>query len=207
MNGKDVRIASVRLDQVRFHTHNIRRDLGDLRTLADSIRRFGVMQPIVVENHGDHLRLRAGHRRVAAARLAGLARVPAVIHDDALDDDEWLVHSVQENVMRRGIDDDERRDAITALRELGCTWSGIADTFGVSAATVQNWLKPKEYRNHHEGRRVKASTVRSFAAAWREHADRHTVTVIDLLDALDALAKEGRLADALPSPNALREAS
>lgn len=133
------RIANVKLDDIRFHPHNTRRDLGDLRPLVDSIRRFGCMQPIVVEWYGEYLRIRAGHRRVAAARLAGKDRIPAVIHADPLDDEDWLIHAVQENVMRRGLDEDERRDAILALRRLQCSWYGIAETFGVTESTVQRW--------------------------------------------------------------------
>lgn len=140
MSG-DVLIANVRVDQVHFHRHNVRRDLGDLRTLTDSILRFGVMQPVVLERHGDQLRLRAGHRRLAAARLAGLVKVPAVIHRDALDDDEWLVHAVQENVMRRGLDTSERRDTIRALRAQGVSWEGVADAFGCTVPTAHRWAR------------------------------------------------------------------
>lgn len=64
------RVGRVRLDAIDFHQHNVREDLGDLRDLTASIRRFGIMQPVVLEQRGDRLRIRAGHRRVAAARLA-----------------------------------------------------------------------------------------------------------------------------------------
>lgn len=133
-----VRVAAVRLDSIRFHPHNVRRDLGDLRGLVDSIKRFGVMQPVVIEGESTY-RLRAGHRRVAAAKIAGLRTIPAVIHTEMLDEDEWLVHAVQENVMRRGLDPTERRDAITAMRRLGCSWEGIAASFDVAVSTVQAW--------------------------------------------------------------------
>lgn len=138
-----VRVTKIPVDQVHFHTHNVRRDLGDLRGLAASIKRFGVMQPIVVEDYGDTLRLRAGHRRLAAARMAGLKRIPALIHDEALDDEDWLIQSVQENVMRRELDQEERARAVDALRDLGCTWEGIGEAFGVSAKTARFWSTHK----------------------------------------------------------------
>lgn len=142
----DIRVALVPLDRIQFHDHNVRRDLGDLRTLAGSIARYGVMQPIVVERRGDMLRIRAGHRRVAAARLAGLTKAPAVVHPEPLEDDEWLAQAVQENVMRRGLDAAERRDAIAALRDFGCTWQGVADTFGVAETTV-SWTTAPSTRH------------------------------------------------------------
>lgn len=198
----DVRVGLVRVDQVRFHPHNVRRDLGDLRPLADSISAFGVMQPIVVERMGDHLRLRAGHRRVAAAKLIKLARIPAVIHDEVLDDENWLVHSIQENVMRRGIDADERRDAILALADLGCTWAGIGEVFGVHPNTIRIWAGVAErsdsVKTTSKGRPVKVSTLRSFVSAWRGQQ----VDADAILDALDRLSESSRLSESLPQSGA-----
>lgn len=195
----DVRVGRVHVEDIRFHPHNIRRDLGDLRSLADSISRYGVMQPVVLEQNCDHYRLRAGHRRVAAARLAGLARIPALIHVEMLDDDEWLIHSVQENVMRRGLDADERADVINALREHECTWTGIAEAFGVTQATIKKWADPHaEQPPKKHLPNVKARTFGNFARAWREHAATHPVTVDDVLDALDQIAATGGIRAAMP---------
>lgn len=135
----DVRAALVAVDKIVFHPHNVRRDLGDLRPLARSIGRYGLLQPVSVEVYGDRYRLRAGHRRTAAARLAGLQRIPAVIYPLPLDDLDWLVQSVHENEQRRGLDKQERRRAVLALRDLGCSWSGIAEHFDVSEGTARQW--------------------------------------------------------------------
>lgn len=145
MTGRDLRVGLVRVDEVLFHPHNVRTDLGDLRTLTNSIKQFGVMQPVVVEQYGKQMRLRAGHRRVAAARLAGLTRIPAVIHAEPLDDDEWIVQSVQENVMRRNLDRDDRQRAVQALRDLGCTWDGIGEAFAVAASTAMKWASGRHH--------------------------------------------------------------
>ena len=88
-----VKAALVRIDQIRFHPANIRRELGDLRDLSNSIRRYGVLQPVVLERFGDTLRLRMGHRRVAAAQLAGLRMVPALIHSEPLDERSFLLQA------------------------------------------------------------------------------------------------------------------
>lgn len=198
MSAAEIRVGLVPLDRIMFHTHNIRRDLGDLRSLANSIGRFGVMQPVVLERNGETLRIRAGHRRVAAARLAGLAKIPAVIHADLLDDDEWIVHAVQENVMRRDLDLLERVDAIRALRDMGCTWTGVAEAFGVSQKTIKSWLNPKVIDDRERRYKpVRRSTVRAFVEAWR---DQPGATVADVLDAIDRLSMDGRLSDALPRP-------
>ncbi|ROP45927.1 ParB/RepB/Spo0J family partition protein [Pseudokineococcus lusitanus] len=133
------RVALVRLDQVDFHPHNIRRDLGDLRALSDSLLVYGLQSPISVERWGERLRLRAGHRRVAAARMAGIPRLTAVIHPEPLPLREWLEASVQENVHRAGVDAAERAHTVRRLRELKATWPEIAAVFGVSVGTVQRY--------------------------------------------------------------------
>lgn len=205
------RAALVRLEDVEFHPRNVRRDLGDLRELTASIARYGVMQPIVVEVHGKKLRLRAGHRRVAAARLAGLTRVPGMVHEHALDDDEWTLQALHENYHRRGLDGDELRDACRRLVDLGVTRARIAEDLGVHVTTVANWLRDPQpqgerpYKDDYArrkaagtGKQIRQTAIGTFAAAWRERAAAGDVTVEQLLDALDRVAELGRIGDALP---------
>jgi len=129
----------VPLDRIQFHAHNVRRDLGDLRALADSIKQHGVVTPVVLERRGEMFRIRDGHRRVAAARLAGVKRVLAVVHTTALEDREWVVNSVQANHHRAQLRRQERGDVIERLRAEGMTWEEVAHEFGVTAGTVQRW--------------------------------------------------------------------
>lgn len=176
MKGSAPTVGLVRVDQITVHPHNIRQNLGDLRSLTASIKRHGIMQPVVVEKYAGRLRLRAGHRRVAAAKIAGIARVPAVIHEEALEDDEWLIASVQENVIRAKITDEERLRTVRALLDLGCSRDGVAETFGVTTSTVGSWLKPKpkkergaeqQARGWTDGR-LSGPKVRALIAEWRE---------------------------------------
>lgn len=184
-----VLVAKVRLDDIRFHPANIRRDLGDLRQLTDSIRRYGVMQPIIVEKYGNAVRLRAGHRRTAAARLANVRSIPAVVHRDVLDDDEFVMQALHENTMRRGLTDDERRAALQALRDAGCTVAGIAESLHVSATTITKWLQPDEVRRHKaHGKRVNATALRRVVTDWRQRAESG-LTAAEATQLLDDLAR------------------
>ena len=75
-------IEEVPLDAIRDHPHNLRREVGDVRELAESMKTFGVLEPIVLAPALDEeggLVLIAGHRRRAAARQAGLSTIPAEI--------------------------------------------------------------------------------------------------------------------------------
>jgi len=135
-----VQAALVRIDQIRFHPAKIRRDLGDLRDLSNSIRRYGVLQPVVLERFGDSLRVRMGHRRVAAAQLAGLRTVPALIHREALDERSFLLQAVQENFTRTPVPASDRIHTVTRLRDLGCSWRQISEAFHVSPKTAAGWV-------------------------------------------------------------------
>lgn len=189
--GRDVRVGNIAVDLVIVHPHNIRRDLGDLRPLQRSIEKYGLMQPVVVEKYGNRWRLRAGHRRAAAAKLAGLKKIPAIIHPAPLEDDEWLMQSVQENVLRRQIDRDERREVILKLRDLGCTWDGVAETFGGTIREVKRWAKdhddPPPRNTPPPPRMHSAKKLNAFITNWREiSAQDDSVTAATILDALEA---------------------
>lgn len=217
------RIAMVRVEDVVFHPSNVRVDLGDLRDLADSIQRIGLLQPIVVEVYGSVLRLRAGHRRVAAARLAGVTRLPAVIHPEPLAEADWVLHALHENTKRRGLDPAERAAALKRLKQLGRSTTEIARHLGVSEGTIRNWAAGVEATvaapepdddtpagGHQVPRFRDKAPIRPrksigtpvlarFTRTWRDYP---AATLDTLLAALDRLAETGRVTDALPDYSA-----
>jgi ParB/RepB/Spo0J family partition protein len=162
------------LDRVVFHPHNVRRNLGDLRQLTSSIELHGILQPVTLERYGDMLRVRMGHRRVAAARLAGLRKVPALVHAEALDDTEFLYLALHENTVRRGLNLQEIRGTARALHESGESYADIAANLGVSYGTVAKWVSAdrrdwaarKAGGAVAPGRRVPLTQLREVLTAW-----------------------------------------
>ena len=73
-------IRYIKVERLLPHPQNPRKDLGDLTELANSIRENGIMQNLTVvpKGHGYHTII-IGHRRHAAAKLAGLKEVPCVV--------------------------------------------------------------------------------------------------------------------------------
>jgi ParB family chromosome partitioning protein len=114
----------------------------DLRVLAASIKRHGVLQPIVVSRHGDGYQLVAGHRRVLASRLAGRTSIPAVIREDASD---RLELALVENLQRADLNGLEEARAYRLLMETyALTQQQLGERVGKAQPTIANTLRMLE---------------------------------------------------------------
>ena len=111
-----------------------------LRELAESIRRWGVLQPLTVRRRGENWELVAGERRLRAAMLAGLAAVPC-LPIEAEDTDSALL-ALTENLQRRDLHFLEEAAALSAyLRKTGETQEELAAKLGRSASALANKLR------------------------------------------------------------------
>jgi len=111
-----------------------------LAALARSIREVGVLQPVVVRRRDGGFELVAGERRVRAARLAGLATIPAIVREG--DDNESLREALIENLHREDLGPLEMAAAFQELlEELGVTQETVAERLGWSRAHVANTIR------------------------------------------------------------------
>lgn len=114
-------------------------DSEGIAELAASIKRHGVLQPIVVSRQGDGYELVAGHRRVLAARQAGLTTIPAVIREDVRD---RLELALVENLQRADLNAIETGRAYKLLMETyDLTQEQLAERVGKSRSHVANTLR------------------------------------------------------------------
>ena len=114
-------------------------DAEGIAELASSIKRHGVLQPIVVSREGDSYELVAGHRRVLAARVAGRTTIPAVIRDDVRD---RLELALVENLQRADLNAIETARAYKLLMETyDITQEQVAERVGKSRSQVANMLR------------------------------------------------------------------
>jgi ParB family chromosome partitioning protein len=114
-------------------------DPAELDRLAESIRRHGVLQPVVVRQAGDGYELVVGERRWRAAQQAGRATLPAVVADVA--PRERLELALVENVQRHDLNAIELALAFRALAEAGTTQEEIGARVGFERSTVANHLR------------------------------------------------------------------
>ena len=109
--------------------HNVRTSLGDIEDLAASIADVGILTPVTVSRrtlNGGGYTLIAGHRRVAAAEQVGIASVPAINVGDDVADDERVLGTLIENLLRLDLDPVEEAQGYERLVSAGWNQNKIA---------------------------------------------------------------------------------
>lgn len=143
----------IEIDKIKPNPYQPRRDFDEvhLKSLADSIRQYGVLQALVVTRKevekpegglGVEYELVAGERRLRAARLAGLAQVPALIRNGEETDLMKLELAIIENIQREDLNPVDRARAFDRLaREFGFKHIEIGKKVGKSREYVSNTLR------------------------------------------------------------------
>lgn len=133
-------IIEIEIEKIKAHPNNPRRDLGDLTELSESIRQNGIMQNLtVVKNDDETFTAVIGHRRLAAAREAGLSVVPCVVSD--MDEKKQLSVMLLENMQRSDLTPIEQAEGFQMMMDLGATASEVSEQTGFSKTTISHRLK------------------------------------------------------------------
>ncbi len=103
----------LRIEDIKIKKR-IRKDLGDLTSLIDSLRSHGLMNPVVITKNNE---LIAGHRRIASAKVLGWKSIEVMVLDK-ISELEKLELEIEENVVRKDFSGDELEDAMARLEAL-----------------------------------------------------------------------------------------
>lgn len=115
-------------------------DEDALQELADSIKQFGLLQPILVQNRKDYYEIIAGERRWRAAKLAGLKEVPVIIRNYT--EQEIVEISLIENIQREDLNPIEEAQAYKRLlTEFHLKQDEVAERVSKSRAAVTNSIR------------------------------------------------------------------
>ncbi len=134
--------VEIALSRIEPNPYQPRATLNDatLAELAASIAEHGVLQPVLVTETIDGYRLVAGERRVRAARLAGLDRIPAIVRE--LAEQDQLELALVENIQREDLDALEEARAYRQLvDDFGYTQDRLAQRMGKARSTIANSLR------------------------------------------------------------------
>ena len=115
-------------------------DEDALQELSDSIKQFGLIQPILVQDRKDHYEIIAGERRWRAAKMAGLKEVPVIIRDYT--EQEIMEISLIENIQREDLNPIEEAQAYKRLlEEFHLKQDEVAERVSKSRAAVTNSIR------------------------------------------------------------------
>ena len=115
-------------------------DQESLEELADSIKEYGLIQPIVVTKKEGYYRIIAGERRWRASKIAGLKEIPAIIRED----DERINQeiSLMENMQREDLNPYEKAVGIkTLIDNYDMSQEEVAKKLGKGRSTIANWVR------------------------------------------------------------------
>lgn len=143
----------IEVDRIKPNPYQPRREFNEdaLNSLADSIRQYGVLQPLVVTRYevekdegglATEYELIAGERRLRASKIAGLSQVPALIRDPEQSEKVKLELAIIENLQREDLSPIERAEAFYKLVEdFGFKHVEVAKKVGKSREYVSNSLR------------------------------------------------------------------
>lgn len=137
------RLTTVAVKDIQPGRYQARVQIDDeaLQELADSIKAQGVIQPVIVREHGlSQYELIAGERRWRASQLAGLTEIPVVMK--SISDETALAMGLIENLQRENLNPIEEAQGLKRLAdEFGLTHETIAKAVGKSRSAISNTLR------------------------------------------------------------------
>jgi ParB family chromosome partitioning protein len=112
----------------------------ELDELSSSIKKYGVLQPIVVRKKNDYFEIIAGERRFRASQIAGLADIPAIIKE--VTDEDVLTIAIIENIQRSNLNAIEEAESYNKLvNEFGYKHEDIANVVSKSRPHITNLIR------------------------------------------------------------------
>ena len=133
------------IEKLHPHPDNPRKDVGDVTELAESIKKNGVLQNLTVvpdDGSWENFTVIIGHRRLAAAKLAGISELPCVIIE--MNEKEQMSTMLTENMQRTDLTVYEQGQGFQMLINLGDSISDIAKKTAFSESTIRRRLKLTE---------------------------------------------------------------
>ena len=139
--AKEDDIVMLDINELRSNPYQPRQNFDEekLQELADSIKEYGVLEPIIVTKSVKGYEIVAGERRTKACKLAGLDKIPAIIKD--FSDNDMMQIALLENIQREDLTAIEEAEAYSKLlKVLGITQDELAKKLGKSRSHITNML-------------------------------------------------------------------
>ena len=141
--AKIIEEKAIPIDRLYINGINVRKELGDISELENSIEHQGVLVPIIVRPGKERkYAIVVGRRRYAAAKNVGLKTIPAIVKD--LTDEEAFIESAVENIHRENLGPNDEAEMYQKAMVIWKTQAKVAKALDVSEREVR--LKLEGYR-------------------------------------------------------------
>ena len=136
------KVLNLKINEVEPNKNQPRKSFNDesLEELAESIKQYGLIQPIIVTKEEGYYAIVAGERRWRACKKAGMKEIPAIVREN--DERKNKEIALIENIQREDLNPIEKaRSFRTLLDEYGLTQQELADTLGISRSALTNTVR------------------------------------------------------------------
>ena len=140
--GKEEKVEYIELVNIEPNPSQARKKFSEesINELATSIKNYGVLQPIIVENKGKYYQIIAGERRWRAAKIAGLDKIPCLVRNESEQTAKEI--SLIENIQRENLNPIEKALGYKELIDnYNLKQAELADKLGISRTYVTNTLR------------------------------------------------------------------
>lgn len=201
----DARVRLIPVDEICLNPVQPRKKVDEekIDELAESIKQYGVLQPVILTIKEGLYHLVIGERRLRAARKAGIARIPALVRD--MEWDEMLKVALVENLQREDLAPlEEARSYRMLMREYELTQEEISNAIGRSRPYVANMVRllnlPKEIMDDLESGGITAGHARALLGLESERRmlqaanriKKHSLSVRQTEELVKKLKEKGK---------------
>ncbi|MBU1037188.1 ParB/RepB/Spo0J family partition protein [Patescibacteria group bacterium] len=173
LSSPEERIIRISLSRIEKNPFQPREnfDYEEMEELVESVKKHGILQPLIVTKAGDDYQLIAGERRLKAAKILELETVPAIVRD--VDNIEKLELALIENLQRQNLNPMEEANAYKKLiDEFNLTQEAISLRVGKKRTTITNSLRlldlPKEIQQSLSDRKITTGHAKVILSADTE---------------------------------------
>ena len=184
---REVKVVKVPIEKVIPNPYQPRKTFNEesLNELAQSIKIYGIIEPIIVKKSVKGYEIVAGERRTKAAKLAGLTKVPAIVKD--FSDEDMMEIALLENIQREDLNPIDEATSINGIIKMrGFTQEEFAQRFGKSRSYITNLLGllrlPKSVQEKVKSGKLSMSHARSLSKLTDED---------QIISLADRIEKEG----------------
>jgi len=189
-------VSEIEIGKLFIGKCNVRKDVGDISELTESIKQVGVLEPLIVRpTRTSRYEIVVGNRRYRAAETIGLKKVPCIVKE--MSDDEAIIASLTENIQRGDLAEEEIAETFLSLHELSPKrWT--QEVFARHVGKSQQWVSTLLTAYQSLVKLKPSGVIKSMKAYPREEERKEGVAPVKHLTDIEFALRSEEVRSALP---------